>query len=124
MPDVIAQVTIQAGRVPHPPGAVVTIDDADEARRLVERGDAEWAGEAQAPQDEGEPNEASTSTNPLAGVDFASDEAAEAAAKATVKGRGLMAADFAEFNGHGRDGAFTKGDVLAITKELSREEDE
>jgi len=45
MPDVIAQVTIQAGRVTYPPGSVVAIDNPDEARRLVESGDAEWASD-------------------------------------------------------------------------------
>lgn len=46
MPDVIGQVTLKAGGVYHPPGSVVTIEDPEEAKDLVDRGFAEWAGES------------------------------------------------------------------------------
>lgn len=45
MPDVIAQVTIKAGGVYHPPGSVVAISTQEEADGLVDRGFAEYAGE-------------------------------------------------------------------------------
>lgn len=49
MPDVIAQVTIQAGRETFPPGSVVPIATEAEARKLYERGHAEPAYEEEAP---------------------------------------------------------------------------
>lgn len=45
MPDVIAQVTLVAGGVYHPPGSIVAIPTHKEASDLVARGFAEWAGE-------------------------------------------------------------------------------
>ncbi len=52
MPNLIAQVTMQAGRVSFPPGSVVPIETEAEAVKLVQRGRAEFAAgsEPEAPE--------------------------------------------------------------------------
>lgn len=114
MPDVIAQVTIQAGRVTYPPGSVVTIDSADEAVRLVERGDAEWAVDGVVPSPQ-----STEGATPLP-ADFPGRRELISAGFKTIEAvRGIK--DFDEIKGIGQT---REEQILAYLEELAEEEDE
>lgn len=130
MPDVIGQVTLKAGGKYHPPGTVVTIEDPEEAARLVEDGDVVWASGEEPPRDDsGEveevedleedfgPEDEDTEEDGfgawgLAGVDFASDNSAEYAAEL-----GLRAEHFEGFKPSGK-GGYTKRDVDMVHRAI------
>lgn len=84
------------------PENVDTLPEA-ELQDRVERG---YLENLEAPQGQ----EAAAQRVELAGVDFASDTAAEEAARA-----GLTARHFQDQTGSGKDGAFTAADVRQIT---------